>query len=1287
MKHIERHSRTSRQLSLRLRMTVKFAVLASSGSLAPHAFAQEVLPTGGQIVSGQGTIAQSGNTLTVTQSSDRMIANWQNFSIAAGHTVQFAQPDVSSVALNRVVGQDPSQILGSLNANGRVFLVNPNGVLIGAGAQVQTGGFVASTLAISDSDFLAGVHRFAGTGGAIRNEGDISGSVVALIAPSVVNDGTITGNTALAAGTNVLLDFAGDGLLSVEVSASTVETLVANNGLIRADGGVAILTAKGASDALQGVVNNSGTIQARTLANREGRILLLADLEHGEANVGGTLDASAPGGGDGGFIETSGRSVQIADDVRITTQSAAGEDGDWLIDPNDFTIAASGGNMLGSTLSNILSVSNVSIATALAGTPEGNGDIFVNDSVSWSNNTLTLAAERNIVVNTAMNASGTAGLVLGYGQGAPTANNSARIITNAPINLAPTGTFSTRLGNDGAVIDYTIITSVGTAGSSNDGTLQGMRGDVAGHYVLGADIDASATSGWNGGQGFTPIVGSSGFSGIFDGLGHNIDALYINRPSTISVGLFASTDGSAILRNVAIRGSAIVGLRNVGGLVGLNFGTISDVQTTGSAAGFEDNVGGVAGINLGSVRRSSSLATTAGFGRSIGGLVGNNFDIGRIEDSHAVGTVSGAIEVGGLVGTNDGDVVSSYATGPVTSLDRAAGGLVGLNGGLIVNSYATGAVAGVTYVGGLVGFNESGSNFSNIRQSYATGAVSGTRAVGGLIGINSRGVIADSFATGTVSGNLQVGGLVGLNRDQLVRVYASGAVTGNTSTGALVGELTDGLIDSGFYDSDTTGQTSACGAAAVTCAATGLTTQAMKDPFTFIDAGFNFDTVWGKSRTGENAGYMVLGAISATEYEYYVRLSGASLQRTYGDANPSLSGVALDGIGAGNVTLGWGSAVAAGANAGAYSFADANVFNAQVSAGTAADYYFDYGGGTLTVNARAVSLSGTRVYDGTTNVAAPALTLSNLVAGESLTLSGVGTMSDRNAGDDKTVSLGTLTLGDGTGRASNYTLVGGTHLIDITRQAINVTSVAADDKVYDGTTLATLDLAGASFAGLIAGDDVSVAGATGAFSDKNAGTGKTVSVTGLLLGGADASNYVLTATSATTLANITPRAITAVTGITANDKNYDGTTAVTLNTGNVSFVGALAGDDLVLAGAQAGFANADPAMDATVIIDGVSLGGADAGNYVLANTSATTTASINAAFVPPLQPEQVLNHDTQERDDNLFPVPDSEVLTNPPSIIIDTRESTRPTADPELVCGLAPDGTSRCRIELPSSQQ
>ena len=138
---------------------------------------------------------------------------------------------------------------------------------------------------------------------------------------------------ALAAGNAMTLDFAGDGLLKVQVDEAAADALVENHKLIRADGGKVLLTADAGDALLKTVVNNTGVIEARTLGQKDGKIMLMGDFDGGVVKVAGTLDASAPNGGNGGFIETSGAHVQIADDVKVTTLAPKGKTGEWLIDP------------------------------------------------------------------------------------------------------------------------------------------------------------------------------------------------------------------------------------------------------------------------------------------------------------------------------------------------------------------------------------------------------------------------------------------------------------------------------------------------------------------------------------------------------------------------------------------------------------------------------------------------------------------------------------------------------------------------------------------------------------------------------------------------------------------------------------------------------------------------------------------------------------------------------------------------------------------------------------------
>ncbi|MDI6745694.1 MAG: filamentous hemagglutinin N-terminal domain-containing protein [Rhodocyclaceae bacterium] len=417
------------------------------------------LPVDGVVTAGGASFSSTASSTTITQTTSNVAINWQSFSIGAGEAVQFIQPSSSSVALNRVLGADPSNIFGSLSANGKVFLVNPNGILFAPGASVNVSGLVASTLNISDSDFMASNYKFSGTGGTVLNQGTINadGGYVALLGASVSNQGTIVarlGTVALAAGNAITLDVAGDGLLNVTVNQGAVNALIENGGLIQADGGHVLLTAQAAGYLLQTVVNNTGVIQARTIENRNGTIMLMGDMQSGTMNVGGTLDASAPNGGNGGFIETSAAFVKIANDVKVTTAAPFGQTGTWLIDPLDFYISASGGNISGSTLADQLVTNNVIISN-LAGL--GNGDIFVNDAVSWSASgaptTLTLNAFRDVNINAAITATNGSlsvccGRDVNVNAAITTTNGSVLLAANRDINVFATpGAITTTDGN------------------------------------------------------------------------------------------------------------------------------------------------------------------------------------------------------------------------------------------------------------------------------------------------------------------------------------------------------------------------------------------------------------------------------------------------------------------------------------------------------------------------------------------------------------------------------------------------------------------------------------------------------------------------------------------------------------------------------------------------------------------------------------------------------------------------------------------------------------------------
>ena len=192
-------------------------------------------------------------------------------------------------------------------------------MLFGAGSQVNVGGLVSSTLGMSNADFMAGSNTFTGNGSraSIVNQGNLTaaaGGYLALLAPEVRNEGVMTaslGTALLAAGNKVTLNLNNGSLLGYSIDQGAINALADNKQLIKADGGQVLLSAKAMDALTTATVNNTGVIEAKTIQNKAGRIMLMGDMAHGTVNVGGTLDASAPTAGNGGFIETSAATVKI----------------------------------------------------------------------------------------------------------------------------------------------------------------------------------------------------------------------------------------------------------------------------------------------------------------------------------------------------------------------------------------------------------------------------------------------------------------------------------------------------------------------------------------------------------------------------------------------------------------------------------------------------------------------------------------------------------------------------------------------------------------------------------------------------------------------------------------------------------------------------------------------------------------------------------------------------------------------------------------------------------------
>ncbi|MEY3786128.1 MAG: Heme/hemopexin-binding protein precursor, partial [Pseudomonadota bacterium] len=216
--------------------------------------AANALPSGAQVAQGDVSISQSpNNTLTINQTTDRAVVNWQSFDIGSAAAVNIVQPNSNSVQLDRVVGDNPSQIFGSLTSNGHVVLINPNGIVFGQDGSVNASGFTASTLNTSDSDFMSGNAHYSakGANGSVVNHGTIqaaSGGYVALLGATVSNDGKIVtpqGTTYLAAAETVTIPVSSSGKIKLELTPSAINAAVSNtgNGVIHAEGGHVFLQA------------------------------------------------------------------------------------------------------------------------------------------------------------------------------------------------------------------------------------------------------------------------------------------------------------------------------------------------------------------------------------------------------------------------------------------------------------------------------------------------------------------------------------------------------------------------------------------------------------------------------------------------------------------------------------------------------------------------------------------------------------------------------------------------------------------------------------------------------------------------------------------------------------------------------------------------------------------------------------------------------------------------------------------------------------------------------------
>ena len=273
------------------------------------------MPKNPRIQSGNVTIEGKGtNHLKIQQKTSKSIINWDSFSVHKGGRVDFNMPSSKSSSLNRVTGSTPSTIAGQINSNGKVLLINPNGVAITKNGVVKTGSFAASTLDIKNNDFLQDIYSFKRKKNSkgVENSGKIivgSGGNASLLGGYVDNSGTIMarlGRVSLGSGDQITLDFVGDGLMKITVPTKQLglirdtkgrplSSLIRNTGIIKANGGLIELSAHTAQALSRGSVNigSSGMIIAQSVGDKSGKIVIGSPKDN-NIKISGKIDVSTP---------------------------------------------------------------------------------------------------------------------------------------------------------------------------------------------------------------------------------------------------------------------------------------------------------------------------------------------------------------------------------------------------------------------------------------------------------------------------------------------------------------------------------------------------------------------------------------------------------------------------------------------------------------------------------------------------------------------------------------------------------------------------------------------------------------------------------------------------------------------------------------------------------------------------------------------------------------------------------------------------------------------------------
>ena len=1109
-------------------------------------------PSGGTVTSGSATIAQSGATTNITQSTNKATINWQNFSIAGNETVNFLQPNVSSITLNRVVGNERSIIDGALNANGQVWILNSNGVLFNNTARINTAGLVATTKNISDADFNAGNYNFKGESTAsVINMGTIEASdsgYVALLANTVSNEGTIKaikGTVHLTGANEATINLNGNSLVNLTVNKGVLDALVENKGAVIADGGKIFLTTNAVDELLKGVVNNSGVVEANSLDDVTGHVELFA--HGGTANVSGTIEAKD------GFVETSGENLKVADNTIIKAKT-------WLLDPTNITVGSGGVEALSGTPATTstagdVTVSGATINTQLnAGTSvllDASNNITVNDDISKTaggDATLSLKAHGNIIVNDGISISSSAGKLNtilwsdsdATNGGSIYMKNGSSITTNGGHLWMGGGAQSVTLWNGLTVGDgYAIGTSAGidltngTLGIANDNYYgAGNRFHYNGITLLNSNINTSGGDFKASGKSHNAqVTTGKAYIGVFIGGDYQISTstgdIVLDGISAVSANDNSWYNGVA-LGSANVAGNANSQLITTGGDITIN-GEVNQNFNVGHPRAISMAVWGATNkLNLKTTTGNISLTgnNKNTVSNSANRAIGNDVDgyrfteissstgninitgIGANTGGYDIGFENAIIKTDGTI-TFIGDtlnILSSYSTG--SQISSVTNGI----GSLIIKPYTTSTTIGIGGATGTLSLASSyfSTNFLDgfsgitIGSSDQTGAIAiGATAISDALTLYTQGSVTQS---GAITGNQNLN-LLGTNGIYTLNNTANNINTLTANTGSVT-----------YVDSDalTLGAITATGVVNVatqtgnmTLNGTIATTETTSSAMT-LNAGKN--TAAGTSTGGD-----------------IIHTSGTITTGTNGRAtlySGSISGstglTTLIGSGSGNFR--YNSDETATNYTTALGSGNYVIYREQPIITIAPD--------TKTITYGDLDPSFTFTSSGYENGDTNSI------------LSGTGSFavtSIKSTSNNHMVGTHNISYSSGFTNGLGYAIADKSSVTDeftVSKKDLVVSGITASNKTYDALTTATLS--GTATITKLGSDSVTLGGtATGTFADKNVGDAKAITITGNTISGTDASNYNLVQQAGLT-ANISKANAT----VTANSdtKTYNGQT-------------------------------------------------------------------------------------------------------------------------------------------------